>query len=61
MTFLPDEFTKKYHFRPYEQSVREMHFPENKEAFLAGKTTIRFEEFLVFILSLRRLKIHRTG
>ena len=40
--FLPDEFTKKYHFRPYEQSVREMHFPENREAFLCGKTTIRF-------------------
>lgn len=59
--FLPDEFTKKYHFRPYEQSVREMHFPENKEAFLAARQRFVFEEFLVFILSLRQVKIHRTG
>ena len=54
--FLPDEFTKKYHFRPYEQSVREMHFPENKEAFLAARQRFVFEEFLVFILSLRQIK-----
>lgn len=54
--FLPDEFTKKYHFRPYGQSVREMHFPENKEAFLAARQRFVFEEFLVFILSLRQIK-----
>ena len=54
--FLPDEFTKKYHFRPYEQSVREMHFPENREAFLAARQRFVFEEFFVFILSLRQIK-----
>lgn len=54
--FLPDEFTKKYHFRPYGQSVREMHFPENKEAFLSARQRFVFEEFLVFILSLRQIK-----
>lgn len=53
--FLPDEFTKKYHFQPYEQSVREMHFPENREAFLAARQRFVLR-ISCFILSLRGLK-----
>lgn len=41
---------------PYEEAVRNMHFPEDKEYFAAARERFVFEEFLVFILSLRRLK-----
>ena len=33
-----------------------MHFPEDKEHFAAARERFVFEEFLVFILSLRRMK-----
>ena len=53
---LPGEMSVKYHFMPYEEAVRNMHFPEDKEYFAAARERFVFEEFLVFILSLRRLK-----
>lgn len=53
---LPEEMSVKYHFMPYEEAVRNMHFPEDKEYFAAARERFVFEEFLVFILSLRRLK-----
>lgn len=56
MDILPKELSVKYHFPPYTEAVRNMHFPENKEDFTAARERFVFEEFLVFILSLRRMK-----
>ncbi|HJB81808.1 MAG TPA: ATP-dependent DNA helicase RecG [Candidatus Mediterraneibacter intestinavium] len=53
---LPEALTEKYHFMPYEAAVRRMHFPESKEGFLEARKRFVFEEFLIFTLSLRRLK-----
>ena len=56
MDILPAEMSMKYHFPPYKEAVRNMHFPEDKEHFAAARERFVFEEFLVFILSLRRMK-----
>lgn len=56
MDILPAELSGKYLFPPYEEAVRNMHFPEDKEHFAAARERFVFEEFLVFILSLRRMK-----
>lgn len=56
MDILPPELSVKYHFPPYEEAVRNMHFPEDKEHFASARDRFVFEEFLVFILSLRRMK-----
>lgn len=56
MDILPGELSEKYHFPHYEEAVRNMHFPEDKEHFAAARERFVFEEFLVFILSLRRMK-----
>lgn len=53
---LPAGLEKKYHFLPYTQAVQMMHFPDNKENFARARQRFAFEEFLIFILALRRMK-----
>ncbi len=56
MDILPESLSEKYQFMSYEEAIRNMHFPEDKEHFAAARGRFVFEEFLVFILSLRRMK-----
>lgn len=53
---LPAYLTRKVHFPPYSEAVSRMHFPENKEDFAEARKRFVFEEFLVFILSLRKMR-----
>lgn len=54
--FLPEEFLEKYKLEGYEKSRRTIHFPENKESFIQARHRLVFEEFLIFVLSLRMQK-----
>lgn len=54
--FLPEGIRKKYDLTEYEDSVKGIHFPKDKEEFFHARERLVFEEFLVFILSLRFLK-----
>ena len=56
MDILPEELAQKHGFLPYETAVRKMHFPDSKEVFIRARERFVYEEFLVFILSLRRMK-----
>lgn len=56
MDILPESLSEKYQFMSYEEAIRNMHFPEDKEHFAAARERFVFEELLVFILSLRRMK-----
>lgn len=56
MNILPRKVEEKYGFPPFVQAVQTMHFPENKESFIRARERFAFEEFLIFILSLRRMK-----
>ena len=60
MNILPRKVEEKYGFPPYVQAVQTMHFPENKESFIRARERFAFEEFLIFILSLRRMKHSET-
>ena len=53
---LPEGLVRKYGFIPYEDAVVKMHFPDGKEEFAEARRRFVFEEFLVFVLSLRRLR-----
>lgn len=55
--FLPQDIRLEYGLAAYHDSVRDIHFPEGKEKFARARERLVFEEFLVFILSLRNLKI----
>lgn len=54
--FLPQSIRLKYHLAEYNYAVKGIHFPENKEEFYKARQRLVFEEFLVFILSIRSLK-----
>lgn len=50
---LPEEIRKKYHLLDYRDAITRAHFPQKKEEFYVARDRLVFEEFFVFILSLR--------
>lgn len=53
---LPKEIRMRYGLAEYNYAVQGIHFPEDKEVFYHARNRLVFEEFLAFILSIRRLK-----
>lgn len=53
---LPEEIRLKYGLAEYNYALRGIHFPEDKEVFYHARKRLVFEEFLGFILALRKLK-----
>lgn len=53
---LPRELRMKYQLAEYNYAIRGIHFPEDKEVFYHARERLVFEEFLEFILALRRLR-----
>lgn len=54
--FLPEDIRLKYNLAEYNFAVRGVHFPESKEEFYQARERLVFEEFLIFVLSLRVFK-----
>ncbi len=53
---LPEYLSAERAFLPYRTSVEKMHFPGSREDFAAARQRFVYEEFLTFILSLRRMR-----
>ena len=53
---LPAKLSIRHGFLPFSDAVRMMHFPDSKENFILARRRFAYEEFLVFILSLRLMK-----
>ncbi len=53
---LPSRLRLKNGLEEYNYAVRGIHFPEDKEVFYHARERLVFEEFLAFILSIRKLK-----
>ena len=53
---LPEHIRLKYHLAEYNYALRGIHFPEDKEVFCHARKRLVFDEFAVFIYSLRKLK-----
>lgn len=53
---MPQELRLRYGLAEYNYAIRGIHFPEDKEVFFHARERLVFEEFLEFILSLRKLK-----
>lgn len=54
--FLPLEICERYGLCCYVDAVQKMHFPEEKASFYRARKRVVFDEFLIFILSLRQMK-----
>ena len=53
---LPGEIAEENGFPSFREALYGMHFPVSKEEFSEARKRFVFEEFLLFVLSLRRLK-----
>ena len=53
---LPETVRLKYGLAEYNFAMREIHFPEDKQVFYQARERLVFEEFLEFILALRKLR-----
>ncbi len=53
---LPENVRLKYGLAEYNFAMRGIHFPEDKQVFYQARERLVFEEFLEFILALRKLR-----
>ena len=54
--YLPGEIREREGFYSYEQAIRQMHFPENRDTLIKARERLVFDEFLLFILMIRRMR-----
>lgn len=53
---LPEDIRRKYGLADFPSAVKGVHFPQNKDEFYFARERLVFEEFLIFILSVRIVK-----
>ncbi len=56
--FLPDALLHLHGLMEEEEAVRSIHFPENAGVFEQARRRLVFDEFFLFVLSVRMLKMH---
>ena len=54
--YLPESIRVSNNFYTYEESIKQMHFPENREMLIRARERLVFDEFLLFILMIRRIR-----
>lgn len=54
--YLPEEYRTHYQLAEYNYAVTHIHFPENREDMILGRKRLVFDEFLLFVLSVRMMK-----
>lgn len=55
-----EDTRNKYKIYDIKKAMQGIHFPENKEEFIAARNRLVFEEFITFIVSLRAMKEDKT-
>ena len=53
---LPKDMVREYQLSDYRRAIYGIHFPKGKEEFYHARKRLVFEEFMLFVLSLRMLK-----
>lgn len=54
--YLPDDIISKYQLVSRNKAYHDIHFPGNYEEMLSARKRLSFDEFFLFLLSLRKLK-----
>ena len=52
---IPEDIRKRYQLAEYNFALRQIHFPENAAALAQARSRLAFDEFFLFILSVRLL------
>ena len=59
--YLPEKIRARYELCEINYALHEVHFPKDQEHLATARRRIVFEEFFLFILSLRQLKEQTEG
>lgn len=54
--YLPEDIRSREHLAEYNFAMQQIHFPENQEQYLTARRRLAFDEFLLFILVLQKMK-----
>lgn len=54
--FIPPEIRKEYHLAEHNFAVFNIHFPKSAEDYIQSRRRLAFEEFFLFVLSIRTMK-----
>lgn len=54
--YLPEEIIEEYHLVSRSRALQDIHFPKGYEEMTAARRRLSFDEFFVFLISLRKLK-----
>ena len=54
--YLPEELKERYRLADINYALKTIHFPKNREELLVSRKRLVFDEFLLFIISVRRMK-----
>ncbi|MCL2865282.1 MAG: ATP-dependent DNA helicase RecG [Lachnospiraceae bacterium] len=57
--YLPADILMEYQLCSYFDSIRALHFPNHENEYMQGRKRLVFDEFLLFVLSIRTLKENR--
>ena len=57
--YLPEELRSRYELAEYNYAIEHIHFPADRKELLFARKRLVFDEFLCFLLSVRRLKEKR--
>lgn len=58
--YLPLDIPQRYGLMEYQEAIRQIHFPKNYEQLELARHRLVFDEFFLFLLSMRRLELHRA-
>ena len=54
--YLPEELRVRNGLAEYNFAIRQIHFPQDQDKFITARKRLSFDEFLLFILALQKLK-----
>lgn len=57
--YLPEDLRSRFELAEYNYAIEHIHFPKDKQELLFARKRLVFDEFLFFLLSVRRLKEKR--
>ena len=59
LEYLPADLRKKYQLAEYNYAIEHIHFPSDQKELLFARKRLVFDEFLFFLMAVRRLKEKR--
>jgi len=57
--YMPSSIRTQYHLAEYNFAIEEIHFPKDRDFLMKARRRLVFDEFFLFSLALRIMKVHK--